>query len=1420
VLVTATDGGGSTVGTSGATAAISPTGLVDVSSPSISGRYERGRALSADPGIWTAAGAVTFSYQWKRCNEHGESCSSISGATESFYTSTVSDTGHTIEVVATATGTSGSSNETSAPTPVIVSEPMAPENLIAPSIEGNLTAGDTLTAEPGMWLGSEPITYGYHWQKCNEAGEECANIAGATAETYTLPEGDIGSTVQVVVSASNTHGSASATSSPTEVVGAPGVPASSVGPVIDGTAKVGERVFAGNGTWSGSRPLSYYYKWERCNTAGESCSAIEGATKPSFTVVSGDVGYSLRVRVTASNTLGSASTLSAPAIVAAAGEADIETALKVAEETDPSVLAPSMTATLEEQSVKPALADPGAELSSTTTLTSSTVSKETPGEFAVDTPDGEFSFAPLNTSPNATTMPTIVNGAAAIFAETSHETDTIVRPNALGATDLLQLRSSAAPTTFSWEVGIGPDQQLEELPNGSIAITEPKPGSALESSLPEELLEEPKTESGEPSGEGVDDKAAEEELESSVEEEGPVEKLAAAPQLTTSEITPKSGELHPQDTSTQYEDALAGLSYAKAHTSNKLLMVIKKPTVLDASGEEMPVTLSVGGNTFKMTISPIEKAIFPLTAALLVPGNTGGTALPELHYGLSDPKPEDFTEAEEETGKTVKSFDKHLTSGPLHVEVARDVIPYNTKFSKLAPWLEAVKKAGLEPYITFGVVEECTFGKPCPTVNNPSVEVYGKDIEQLIIKVKEHHEKESEAIPAVERWGAWNEPDFHSHTTYDPLYEHAEKAALFWKKARSILRRVGCDCTMVAGEFAEYDRYIERYIETIRHNHKFWSKKPGVWGFHDYHDLVSVTPTRPYPVKYAKAFVKIVSKGMSHPRIWFSEQGVELKNNSSTTLLDEGPEPLTLQRLAAQDFLHLYTVSEPYVELVDYYEYKGPSKEQFEQNENYFDSALLPGKEEHELQEPREAYCVLALGEEGCPPAVSTAAPVAGTTTLSATTALLSINPGGLSAHYFVEYGTTTAYGHTTSSVSVLNDNGTQSETVSLGGLEPCTTYHYQAEAESSVNEGMPSLGGDRTFTTACPLQDATSISSSCALLSSGSIDCWGSNHSGELGNGMTAEYVDVAVPVSNIENAMDVDDSTGAVVCATLADGHIDCWGNNDFGGLGNGTTDSSFTPVQVSGITNAIAVSAGVEFACALLSNGKVDCWGDNDSGQLGNGTYENSSTPLPVSGITTAIGISTGSNHACALLTGGGIDCWGSGDSGDLGNSSEEGSATPVPVSGITNAIEVSAGGAGLTCAVLSDGAIDCWGNNYNGELGNGTIKDSSVPMPVSGVTSAIEVSAGWGHACAVLSSGDVDCWGSNEEGDLGNGATEDSTVPVSVSSITTAETVVAAGSSTCALLANGHVECWGGNEEGGLGDGTTENSFNPVPVIAEY
>jgi alpha-tubulin suppressor-like RCC1 family protein len=203
----------------------------------------------------------------------------------------------------------------------------------------------------------------------------------------------------------------------------------------------------------------------------------------------------------------------------------------------------------------------------------------------------------------------------------------------------------------------------------------------------------------------------------------------------------------------------------------------------------------------------------------------------------------------------------------------------------------------------------------------------------------------------------------------------------------------------------------------------------------------------------------------------------------------------------------------------------------------------------------------------------------------------------------------------------------------------------------------------------------------------------------------------------------------------------------------------------VAVSGISNAVAISAGWWHTCALLASGGIDCWGSNGSGQLGIGTYGGShSTPVPVSGISNAIAISAGGEHTCALLSGGGVDCWGANYYGELGDGSAEMRLTPVPVSGITNATAISASQRNHTCALLSGGGVDCWGANFSGQLGNGTEEESWTAVAVSGITNAVAVSAGGYHSCALLAGGMVDCWG--EGGLLGDGSGEDSLTPVAV------------------------------------------------------
>jgi alpha-tubulin suppressor-like RCC1 family protein/uncharacterized membrane protein YgcG len=328
---------------------------------------------------------------------------------------------------------------------------------------------------------------------------------------------------------------------------------------------------------------------------------------------------------------------------------------------------------------------------------------------------------------------------------------------------------------------------------------------------------------------------------------------------------------------------------------------------------------------------------------------------------------------------------------------------------------------------------------------------------------------------------------------------------------------------------------------------------------------------------------------------------------------------------------------------------------------------------------------------------------------------------------------------------------------------------------------------------------------------------------------------------------------------CALLASGGVDCWGLNGDGQLGNGTTNESHVPGAVSGITDGTAVSVSGSYdSCAVLASGSVDCWGANPTGNLGDGTSTGPETcaqdgfgglpcsPLPVvvNGITGAVAVSTGANHTCAVLKSGGVDCWGESVFGALGNGTTIGTdncgsgienchTSPVAVNGITNATAISSG-AGDSCVVLATGAVECWGSNSNGQLGDGTNTGpegcnpagycSTTPVSVSGITNATAVSTAEGfYSCAALASG-VDCWGDNSFGELGNGSNtgpEDcgndpcSRTPVPVSGITSATAVSTNYDHACALLATGSVECWGVNNSGDLGSNAGDSNV-PVPV----
>ncbi len=281
--------------------------------------------VTADHGTWAGTGTITYAYRWQACTSPS-SCAAISGATGSSYQLTADEIGKTIKVVVTASSSLGSEAATSAASATVASA--APSNASAPSISGTATDGQTLTSTTGTWSGSATITYTRQWRRCDASGASCTDISGATSNTYALTSADVGSTVKVVVTATNAAGSATAASTTTAVISAI-APANSALPAVSGTPTDGETLTSTTGVWSGSTPITYSHQWRRCNAFGAGCSDISGATASTYTLTTDDVGATIRLVVTATNAAGDAE--------ASSVATDLVAALPAANVTEPSI---------------------------------------------------------------------------------------------------------------------------------------------------------------------------------------------------------------------------------------------------------------------------------------------------------------------------------------------------------------------------------------------------------------------------------------------------------------------------------------------------------------------------------------------------------------------------------------------------------------------------------------------------------------------------------------------------------------------------------------------------------------------------------------------------------------------------------------------------------------------------------------------------------------------------------------------------------------------------------------------------------------------------------------------------------------------------------------------------------------------------
>jgi alpha-tubulin suppressor-like RCC1 family protein len=351
-----------------------------------------------------------------------------------------------------------------------------------------------------------------------------------------------------------------------------------------------------------------------------------------------------------------------------------------------------------------------------------------------------------------------------------------------------------------------------------------------------------------------------------------------------------------------------------------------------------------------------------------------------------------------------------------------------------------------------------------------------------------------------------------------------------------------------------------------------------------------------------------------------------------------------------------------------------------------------------------------------------------------------------------------------------------------------------------------------------------------CALQPAGTVLCWGDNNVGQLGNGTTTKSL-TPVPVTDLNQVVGLS-ANGGHSCALQSAGTVRCWGANSSGQLGNGTTTQSLTSVAVTGLSDAKALASGNNHNCAIRASGAVVCWGKNNKGQLGDGTKVNRSTPVAVTGLTDAVALSLNgqigfSDSSCALRAVGTVVCWGSqfdarlvivaGEVDDVVEAATV--TTPVAIAGLADVRAIS---VGLLhgCAIVGSGAVQCWGVNAFGELGNGSgslLTTVSTPVTVTGITNAVALSTGEAYSCALLADKTVKCWGAGDGGRLGDGNNLNRSTPVAVQGLTDAVSVSGSVLHTCALRTGGALSCWGENGQGQLGDGTTTDKKVPTPVL---
>jgi hypothetical protein len=298
--VTATNGAGFATQPSVPTGVVGTNPPVNTVAPTVTGTPRDGGTLQATDGSWTGLVPFTTTYEWWRCNAAGASCSLVAGRTASSYALGHDDVGLTLRVKVIQSSAGGSTGVLSAPTGTVAAAP--PSSIVPPFITGGAAVGRELTAEPGVWAGTPELVLTFQWRRCLADGTGCADIAGAAAGSYRVTADDAAGSLRVVVTATNAIGSDTATSASTaEVQTDPPVMLAEPGIEAAGVVAEGTTLTARPGTWGGAQPVTFEYRWRRCDAALAGCLDIPAATAATYALTKDDVGRRIVVIVTATN---------------------------------------------------------------------------------------------------------------------------------------------------------------------------------------------------------------------------------------------------------------------------------------------------------------------------------------------------------------------------------------------------------------------------------------------------------------------------------------------------------------------------------------------------------------------------------------------------------------------------------------------------------------------------------------------------------------------------------------------------------------------------------------------------------------------------------------------------------------------------------------------------------------------------------------------------------------------------------------------------------------------------------------------------------------------------------------------------------------------------------------------------------------